>query len=325
MRPLASALIALSTFAGIIGASPAARGRADVVSIQVAAARLDGTVVTGLQAADFEILSDGQPCSVASIAADTPVTTLVLFNLAVYSTYKKPLGNVSSLERAIDQMFGTLRPADLAGMAAFDDRLFVSPAFSGERKGLVQSVMTALGRSDVNKKGASPIWDAIDAAVTALALTPGRHAILLASDGHGSGNVHGREEVATRAMLAGVAISVFATANVPLLAPAATTSPVVIPAAFSAQRSAAPDAAMTGLQQLASTTGGAVALAENPRNAGSQLAGLLTGFNRSYALGFVPPVSDGKVHALEVRVRKLQLTVRAPRAYLAPSTLTKTR
>nr|PZN82351.1 MAG: hypothetical protein DIU54_15345 [Acidobacteriota bacterium] len=39
--------------------------------------------------------------------------------------------------------------------------------------------------------------------------------------------------------------------------------------------------------------------------------------HNQYLIGYTPPALDGTLHALEVRVRRADLTVRARRSYLA--------
>jgi len=38
-----------------------------------------------------------------------------------------------------------------------------------------------------------------------------------------------------------------------------------------------------------------------------------------YVLGFTPPVQDGRLHEIQVRVRRPDLIVRARQGYLAPT------
>ena len=48
---------------------------------------------------------------------------------------------------------------------------------------------------------------------------------------------------------------------------------------------------------------------------GTLLGELLAGLRRVYTLEFPAPVADGKFYALDVRVKRTDATVRAPRAY----------
>jgi hypothetical protein len=62
--------------------------------------------------------------------------------------------------------------------------------------------------SDADRLGPSPLWDALDEAITLSADPSGRPAIVLFSDGKSSGNVHGLDEVIERARRLHVSVSV---------------------------------------------------------------------------------------------------------------------
>ena len=51
---------------------------------------------------------------------------------------------------------------------------------------------------------------------------------------------------------------------------------------------------------------------------GPILGELVAGLRRVYTIEFPAPIADGKFHLLDVRVKRTDATVRAPRAFQAP-------
>jgi len=165
--------------------------------------------------------------------------------------------------------------------------------------------------------GASPAWDAVDAAVTALESEPGRRAIIMVTDGRSTGNVHSLDETILHAVAADVCVYVVGEAQEQMIRQSETGAARVRPAAF--------------LESMAEMTGGAYAAVFGPeplrparsdagavkRWVGRVLARLVDDLHSTYTLGFFATAHDGQVHRLEVRVRKPGLTVRARHGYLA--------
>jgi hypothetical protein len=192
--------------------------------------------------------------------------------------------------------------------------------------------------------GGSPAWDAVDAAVDLLQSQRGRRAIVLVTDGRSTGNVHSLGEATDRAQATGVSVFIVGLGldetfyqgwNVAL--PKETQRARVRPAA--------------PLELLASATGGAYApvfgpekgrpkrvdaLANRPRRErdggepfhpakvderafkrwlGRMLATYVDELHGAYALRFSVPAQDGRLHALDVRVRAPGLRVRFPRQH----------
>ena len=164
----------------------------------------------------------------------------------------------------------------------------------------------ALDPEDIDTHGPSPMWDAIDAAVTALAPTSGRRAVILVSDGRATGNRQSPEEVGLRATAAGVTVSVVGEDWEMTIRQDANTGVRVRPGA--------------GLEWIAGTSGGLyVADHATDPAPGTIVERLLAELHDRYTLGFTPHVRDGKVHALNIRVNRPGLILRARRTFLAPA------
>jgi hypothetical protein len=75
-----------------------------------------------------------------------------------------------------------------------------------------------------------------------------------------------------------------------------------------------------GLKKLSIETGGGIFLLKNVTEWDPTFAGLLEELRGQYKIGFSPSVRDGKVHKLEVRVKRAGVTVRSRNTYsLRPS------
>ncbi len=111
--------------------------------------------------------------------------------------------SVTRMPMPIDQRFAQvfnaflqgLKPADRAAVGVIAGRPRLGP-LTADRRALSASVRMLLQLPDADRLGPSPIWDAVDEAVTEAAGDPaGRPAVVLFSDGRASANVHGLDEV----------------------------------------------------------------------------------------------------------------------------------
>ncbi len=292
------------------------------VKIHVAVERAvapDGTrpvvpwqLVTNLAGDDFEILVDGAPCPLTSFStAAGPVALAVL--LDVSNSARVPtewLGD--PLEKSLIPM---LEPADRASFSRFGGTDMLLGGFASSPRDMVRAARDSLALPKNLKTfglGASPAWDAVDAAATALESQDARRAIILVTDGRSTGNVRSVNEAMLHAVVAQVSVLVVGEAQ-----------PEVIRWAGNPVTRVYPDAL---LRAMADRTGGAYIDLFGPeatqptratvkRSLGRALEVIADDLRKMYTLSFVPPVSDGLVHRLEVRVKKPGLKARAPQAY----------
>ena len=97
------------------------------------------------------------------------------------------------------------------------------------------------------------------------------------------------------------------------------STPRSTPAADGSAR--APD---RGLKKLAEETGGGFFLLKKEDELGPTFTRVAQELHSQYVLGFSPAALDGKVHKLEVKVKKPGLNVRARKSYVASKTETGT-
>ena len=74
-----------------------------------------------------------------------------------------------------------------------------------------------------------------------------------------------------------------------------------------------------GLRSLADEGGGGYFDLQRTADLSGAFARVADELHRQYLLGFTPTALDGKVHVLEVRLRRPDLTARARKSYIAAS------
>jgi VWFA-related protein len=72
-----------------------------------------------------------------------------------------------------------------------------------------------------------------------------------------------------------------------------------------------------GLPRLAAETGGGYFELSRAAHLMTTFARVADELHRQYAIGFEPPRLDGKVHKIELRIKRPGLTARARKSYLA--------
>lgn len=78
-----------------------------------------------------------------------------------------------------------------------------------------------------------------------------------------------------------------------------------------------PEAPNAGLMNLAEQTGGGFVELREADNIGATFTRIAQELHQQYVIGFTPQVLDGKVHKLDVRVKRPGTKVRARRSYVA--------
>lgn len=285
---------------------PLVARRASFELVDVAVEGPDGTAVTGLTENDFNLTIAGSPRPIESFAVATarPLSLVLMFDV---TTSMDTMIKRSVIKNAFEKFFiARLKPEDRVQVGSFGRKIAIGPPISGNPRALQSAVQKALDPVEADTLGPSPLWDAIDAAVRALAPTTGRRAVIVVSDGRASGNREGPEAVGNRAVAAGVTVSVVGEDVEMTIRQDANTGVRVRPGA--------------GLEWIAGTTGGLYVPdhATDP-TPGQLLERLLLELQNRYTLGFTPPMRDGKTHDIGIRVNRPGLTMRARRLFVAPA------
>jgi Ca-activated chloride channel family protein len=277
------------------GAQPpqqgAFRSTTDLVPVYATVLDRNGAFVRGLTRDDFTVLDEGKPQTIVGFSDEAQAISASVI-----------LDTSSSMASALPHVFGAarvfldqLRPDDRAQLGSL---VYQGPPFTADKSRL----RTALDLLPPDP--GSPVFAAIDRALTTLTPETNRPVIVIYTDGKNAdlpSRTQGKrlattpitaDSVQTRAERAGVMVYAVGFEGVKL-------TPV--------------------MKTLAARTGGRATELKPTDNLGAILAGIADELHQQYLLGFTPTVFDGRVHALEVHVKSAEQIVRARQTYISKS------
>ncbi len=289
---------------------PVFRGTGDAVHVFVTVTDRDGRLVTTLTQDSFEVRDEGKPQPI-TLFDNTPQPIRLIVMLDVSGSME---GNLGLLRAASEQLFARLRPDDVVRVGSFGQDIVISPSFTRDPGELRAALPVA-----IDPNAPTPLWRAIDEAVTAFGDEGGdRPVILVLSDGKDSGPIGftqryvSQAEIIDRAREADVmiyAVGMRSRGTRPM-------RPGVGPGALQAMLLA--DLPDPGLARVAQETGGGYTEIRAGEDLGVAFARVADELHSQYLVGFAPPKRDGKVHDIDVRVTQRGLTPRARKSYVAP-------
>jgi VWFA-related protein len=200
---------------------------------------------------------------------------------------------------AADHFVVRLMPGDRARVGSFSEDIRFSPAFTADRDALARQVndLFALRVGPVTR-----LWDAIGEATTLFESGEGRRVIIAFTDGEDTWSDSTFSDALARARRADVMVYAVLIRGIQRL-----------PEDRSRRR--APSGTFT---DLAVDTGGGYYIVNNKladlNPIATQIAEEL---HSQYVIGFLPEQLDGKLHKLEVKVKRPQVKVRARQSYVA--------
>jgi Ca-activated chloride channel family protein len=312
--PLAPhACLALAIAAGLGAVTGEARQqtfRADagMVPLYVTVLGPDGRLVTDLDREDFEVLDNGRPQPIALFENRIqPITIVIMLDMSGSME-----GNLDVLRQSAVQLFMRLLPEDRARVGNFGNRVTLSPAFTSNQDDLIRSLWL-----DLAAGGPTPLWLAVDTAMTALAPLDGRRVVLVLSDGKDSS----RSRLLGAAWLDPTLDEVMDRARteefmVYAIGMRSRTAPDRRGAPWPARQG--DDAPDPGLAALAAESGGGYFELSTSAELGPVFAQVADELHRQYLVAFVPPERDGLRHTVTVRLRDGALEARTRQAYIAP-------
>ena len=189
-----------------------------------------------------------------------------------------------------------LLPEDRGMVGAFNDKIqFPIATFTSDRDELA-AAMKELGFGNPTR-----LYDAIEASIQQLKDVQGRRVVLVFTDGDDTASKIGMGKVLDQARADEVMIYAIGLES----------------EFFNGQYQVRtkPD---RGLRKLSDETGGGYFELKKTDDLGPTFTRVAQELHSQYVLGF-PPATDGKLHKLEVRVKKLGMTARARKSYLAPT------
>jgi len=276
---------------------PVFRTGADVVSVE-AAVRRDRRAVTGLKAADFELLDNGVPQQITEVSYEKlPIDVTVLLDVSASVTGSA----LDELRRALKQLRTDLGPNDRLRLLTFNQRIRRLIDFK-DSTAATDAALNALGGA-----GSSAVFDSLAVALTA-SVPPGRRQlVMLFSDGQDSSSISDADTLLD-----------IARRSTPTVAVVLASPTRQRPAAL--LRTASKTSALTVgdlADQIGNETGGFVAAINPGENLTSTFRRVLEQFRTSYVLYFTPNGVEQKGdHTLEVRVKNARVEVKARRGYV---------
>jgi len=279
-------------------ALPTFRAGADAIAVD-ASVRRNNRPVTGLTAADFEIVDNGVHQTVTAVSYEQlPIDVTVALDVSASVT-----GAVlAQLRRSVEQLAADLHTHDRLELLTFNQRIerladFASPASTTD---------AAVAR--ISAAGGSAVFDSLAVALAVPATPARRHLIVLFSDGVDSSSISDPEMLFELAKGSGSTVAmVLAATN--SQAPASVFSHRV-PGAITVERL---------YDRIARDTGGTVVPVSPGDNLATTFRRVLDNFRASYVVYFTPQgVEREGAHTLDVRVKRSNVQVRARSGYVWP-------
>lgn len=317
------ASLAVLTLGALPGAWQGATFRTANRTVAVYATVTDptGRLVPDLDRASFQLDDNGKPQEITVFASDTqPITVVMMLDRSVSMR-----GNFRLAQEAAAQFVAELGPRDKARIGSFSNRIQLDPRDFTSDHGELLGIL----RGELQEEGPTPLWNAVNVAITALLHQEGRRVVLVFTDGMDDPFTRGPnssslKSVTKRADEENVMIYAIGLAGNNALAQRRFGGPGRrggvsggFGGGFSGGRRPAPAGPDPGLPKIAQQTGGGYFELTSTADLAATFRRVAEELHRQYLLGFAPAVADGKTHRIDVRVREAGMTVRARRSYLS--------
>jgi Ca-activated chloride channel homolog len=285
---------------------PTFRSGARTVAVYATVTEKDGRLIPDLPQEAFEIKDNGKVRPISVFTTEVQPISVVL----MLDRSSSMRGNFGLVQQAAAQFVQRLRPDDKARIGIFGDRIEIEPAaFTSDPAALMRVL-----QSDLPVTGPTPLWNALDQAITSVSSQEGRKVVFVFSDGGDSPmNFSFRNrsfmDVMKRAQQEDVMVYAVGLQSATLVGPGGGGF-----GSAGALTSSRPD---PGLASIADETGGGYFELTRADDLTATFARVAEELHRQYAIGFEPLTLDGKMHKLEVKVNRKGMKVRARQEYFA--------
>jgi len=293
-RVAVSVVAAAVGLAGLVGVTAGstpqqATFRAGVETVAVYATVQDraGRLVPGLTRDDFEVFDDGRPVEITTFSSNpVPITVVLLLDMS--GSMAREFVNV---RESTSYFFSTLLPDDRVRLGTFGQEVAISPVLSGDRE-----VLERILEEEVWPGGYTPLWTAIRDGMRSLAEEPGRRVVVTLSDGEDLCRFPRR-----------------------MCSSAGEVEDIAIDEGFMVYAIGMQGENLADrLMELAEKSGGGHRILEANAQLATAFAEIAAELHHQYSIGFTPRARDGRMHRLQVRVRRPDLTAKARQTYRAP-------
>jgi len=256
----------------------------------------DRRLVPDLVQEDFEVYDNGKLQPLTNFYNEPqPITAVVMLDTSGSMTLA-----IDFVKQAAEQFLIRLLPDDQAKIGAFNDKLEVHPEpglpFTSNRDQLIRLM------KELDFGYPTRLFDAVDYSIEQLQGVQGRKVVIVFTDGEDTSSRIGSGDVLDRARAEEVMVYSVGLEN----------------EYFDGSRRVrtSPD---RGLRRLSDETGGGffVLKFKEKDELGSTFTRVAQELHAQYVLGFTPETLDGKVHKLEVKVKRPGMTARARKSYVA--------
>lgn len=285
-RALAAAGAALLVLAPVLAQEATFRSAVRTVAVYATVQDASGRLVPDLVERDFTVTDNGRPAAISLFSNEAqPITVAVMLDMSGSMMHRMLL-----VRESTRRFVAALAPVDRAAIGTFGSEVFVSPLLSGDRATLNRVLSEELWPG-----GGTPLWTAIDRAMTALAGERGRRVVLVLTDGMNScGGFGGRCIDYSRVLKR------------------ATDQDFMIYAIGLEGTGLTEDMA-----RLTAETGGGHFDLKQDDDLDATFERVADELRRQYLIGFTPSVLDNRSHKLDVQVEKPGMTARARKSYVA--------
>jgi Ca-activated chloride channel homolog len=304
---LAVALIAVPLLAGPQDPQPPTF-RTGANTVAVYATVTEGQrLVTDLPREAFEIRDGGRPQPITVFSTD-PQPLRVVMMLDRSGSMRQ---NFRLVEAAGEAFVRRLQPDDRARIGSFAAGVEIFPEdFTSDQRELVRIL-----RDEMQEMGPTPLWNAVDAAITALSGQDGRRVVLVFSDGGDNPmnlrlNNRSIMDVMRRAQQEDVMVYSVGLQATQLVMPGRGG----VGGFGGGLSSTRPD---PGLAAIAEDTGGGYFELNRAEDLAATFERVAEELRHQYLLGFEPLVLDNRMRKLDVRVSGRGMKVRARKEYFA--------
>jgi len=259
--------------------------RADVNTVAVYATVTDrtGAIVAGLKQGDFEIEDNGRRRPITLFKADLQPITLALLLDRSPSLF----GAAVRSQEAIIDFVGRLLPGDRATLGFFSHVVTLNPELSGDAGTLVRRLADA-----APFPAGTALWDAIEAGRAAVSAEPERRVVLVVTDAADNCSASDIDDVRDRIIANGVMV-------------------------YGVGVRGREGLATSEMRAITRATGGWYFELRPDADIAATMQRIADELHQQYVIGFTPAELDGRVHRLNLKVKKSGLSARARRSYVA--------
>jgi Ca-activated chloride channel family protein len=272
--------------------------RTGTQTVPLFATVMDGTgrLVPDLTKEDFEILDNNKSQAVTLFANDLQFIKVVV----MLDESGSMVNNIARVKDGAEQFLLRLLPDDRARIGSFEDKIIVSPDFTNDRNQLVRFL-----KEELQYGNGTRLWDAVDRSMTALSELDGRRVVLVFTDGGddpGPGKHVSYNTVLKRAQAEGY---------------------MVYAIGFHSKCRCGAEGRMIetdpdpSLKKIAAESGGGYFELKEGMDLSSTFTRVAQELHSQYVIGFAPDSLDGKLHTVQVRVKRPGMTARTRKSYIA--------